>query len=402
MYFGVLLILATLANASPDPAGVVSEQSFLDAAMADGRVRAVLDEPLAVARADRARAGMLSNPEASFDRETLKDQPRQDTWGLSWTPPLDGRPWAQDRAARAGLGAAESRHEQSRIALRAELREAYAAWALARDGASIGQRLADLVDGLARRADAQASRGEASPLTARRLLLARIEVRAEAARLSAELAHAQGRVQSWAPGLLLAAAPTRPTLPPVPSDTTMWLSSPRITALEHEMRQAEMLSALANRFWALPEFNVGRQSVRGTLVDLEGTVFGVRWGLPLFDRQQGDRIETRGRLSAARGRSQLEGSRVREDFIASLSAYTTLRETAALTAEAEAAAERVLTSASTMFEAGESDVTDLLETLRGVLGGQRAALDAFGSALRAHRELEIAAGRPLPLMDGGD
>ena len=55
-----------------------------------------------------------------------------------------------------------------------------------------------------------------------------------------------------------------------------------------------------------------------------------------------------------------------------------------------------------MFEAGESDVTDLLETLRGVLGGQRAALDAFGAALRAHRELEIAAGRPLPLIDGGD
>ena len=398
---GVLLLVAVLAAPS-NPADSLSEQSFLDAVMSDGRVRAVLEEPLAVARANRARAGMFSNPQASFDRETLKDQPRQDTWGLSWTPPLDGRPWAQDRAARAGLGAAESRHEQSRIALRAELREAYAAWALARDGAAIGQRLADLVDGLARRADAQASRGEASPLTARRLLLARIEVRTEASRLSAELAHAQGRVRSWAPGLSLAAAPVRPTLPPAPSDTMLWLRSPRIAALEYEMRQAEMLSGLANRFWVLPEFNVGRQSVRGTLVDLEGTVFGVRWGLPLFNRYQGDRIETRGRLSAARGRSQLEGSRVREDFIASLSAYATLRETAALTAEAETAAERVLTSASAMFEAGESDVTDLLETLRGVLGGQRAALDAFGAALRAHRELEIAAGRPLPLIDGGD
>ena len=402
MYFGVLLILAILANSPPDSAGVVSEQSFLDAAMADGRVRAVLDEPLAVARADRARAGMLSNPEASFDRETLKDQPRQDTWGLSWTPPLDGRPWVRDRAARAGLGAAESRHEQSQIALRAELREAYAAWALARDGAAFGQRLAGLVDGLARRADAQASRGEASPLTARRLLLARIEVRTEAARLSAELAHAQGRVRSWAPGLSLDAVPARPILPPAPSDTLLWLRSPRIAALAYEIRQAEMLSGLANRFWALPEFTVGRQSAIGTLVDLKGTVFGVRWGLPLFDRRQGDRIETRGRLSAARGRSQLERSRVREEFIASLSAYATLRETAALTAEAEAAAERVLTSASAMFEAGESDVTDLLETLRGVLGGQRAALDAFGAALRAHRELEIAAGRPLPLIDGGD
>ena len=402
MDLGVLLLLATLAAAPPHPAPRVSEQSFLDEAMADGRVRAVLDEPLAVARATRARAGVFANPEASFDREALNDQPRQDIWGLSWTPPLDGRPWALDRAARAGLGAAESRHEQSRIALRAEMRQAFAGWVLARDGAALGQRLAELVDGLARRAEAQASRGETSALTARRLLLARIEIRAEAVRLGADLAHAQGRVRSWAPGLSPGAVPTRPTLPPTPSDTSLWSRSPRLVALGHETRQAEALVGLASRFWSLPEFNVGRQSVRGNLVDLEGTVFGVRWGLPLFDRQRGDRIEAQGRLAAARGRAELERARVREEFAASLAAYVALREVASLTAEAETAAERVLSSASAMFQAGESDVTDLLETLRGVLGGQRAALDAFGAALRAHRELEIAAGRPLPLIVGGD
>ena len=55
-----------------------------------------------------------------------------------------------------------------------------------------------------------------------------------------------------------------------------------------------------------------------------------------------------------------------------------------------------------MFEAGESDVTDLLETLRGVLGGQLAALHSYGAALRAHRELELAAGRELALSEGGE
>ena len=57
---------------------------------------------------------------------------------------------------------------------------------------------------------------------------------------------------------------------------------------------------------------------------------------------------------------------------------------------------------SQTYEAGESDVTDLLETLRGVLGGQIAALESYGAALRAHRELEVAAGRPLPLTEGDD
>ena len=78
------------------------------------------------------------------------------------------------------------------------------------------------------------------------------------------------------------------------------------------------------------------------------------------------------------------------------------RESALLASEAEPVVERVLASAAAMFEAGESDVTDLLETLRGVLGGQIAALDSYGAALRAHRELEVAAGRPLPLTEGDE
>ncbi len=402
MEVGVLVLLATLAVAPTEPATGLSEKSFLDAAMRDERVRAVLDEPLAIARADRSRAGTLANPEASFDREALNGVPRQDTWSLSWAPPLDGRNWVQGRAAREGLKAAENRHDLSRVALRAELREAYAAWALARDGAALGQRLSSLVDRLARRAENQASRGEASVLASRRLLLAQVEVRAEAARLAAELAHARGRVRAWMPGRAADAAPARPSLPPVPTDTSLWATSPRIAALGHEARQAEALAGLASRLWALPEFSIGQQTVRGNLVELQGPTYGVRWGLPLFDRRQGDRVETRARLAAARARLELDGARVREEFAATLAAYATLRESAALASEAEPVVERVLASAAAMFEAGESDVTDLLETLRGVLGGQIAALDSYGAALRAHRELEVAAGRPLPLTEGDE
>jgi len=402
MDVGVLVLLATLAVAPTDPAIGLSEKSFLDAAVRDERVRAVLDEPLAIARADRSRAGTFVNPDVSFDREALDGGPRQDTWSLSWVPPLDGRHWVQDRAAREGLKAAEQRQALSRIELRARLREAYAAWALARDGAALGERLSGLVDRLARRAEAQATRGEASVLASRRLLLAQIEVRAEAARMAAELAHARGRVRAWMPVLAVDAAPARPPLPPVPADTSMWATSPHIAALGHDVLQAEASASATGRFWPLPEFSIGRQTVRGDLVDLQGPTYGVRWGLPLFDRREGDRVETRARLAAARARRELDGAHVREEFAAALAAYATLRESATLASEAEPVVERVLTSAAALFEAGESDVTDLLETLRGVLGGQIAALDSYGAALRAHRELEVAAGRPLPLTEGDE
>lgn len=402
MDVGVLALLATLAVAPTDPATGLSEKSFLDAAMQDERVRAVLDEPVAIARANRSRVGTLVNPDVSFDREALDGGPRQDTWSLSWVPPLDGRQWVQDRAAREGVKAAEQRQALSRVALRAELREAYETWALAQDGAALGDRLAGLVDRLARRAEAQATRGEASVLASRRLLLAQVEVRAEAARLAAELAHAKGRVRAWMPGLEADAAPVRPPLPPAPADTFMWAASPHIAALGHDVLQAQALASAAGRFWSLPELSIGQQTLRGDVVDMEGPTYGVRWGLPLFDRRQGDRTESSARLAAARARQELDGARVREEFAAALSAYATLRESAALASAAEPVVERVLASAAAMFEAGESDVTDLLETLRGVLGGQIAALDSYGAALRAHRELEVAAGRPLPLTEGDE
>lgn len=402
MEIGLLVLLATLPLAPAEPSTGFTEQTFLDAAMRDERIVAVLGEPLAIARANRARAGTLANPDLSFDREALDGGPRQDTWSLSWVPPLDGRHWVQDRAAREGVKAAEQRQALSRVVLRAELREAYETWALAHDGAALGERLAGLVDRLARRSEAQATRGEASVLASRRLLLAQIEVRSEAARLAAELAHARGRVRAWMPGLAADAAPVRPPLPPAPADTSMWAASPQLAALGHDVLQAKASASATGRFWALPELSIGQQTLRGDAVDLEGPAYGVRWGLPLFDRRQGDRTESSARLAAARARQELDGARVREEFAAALAAYATLRESAALASAAEPIVERVLVSAAAMFEAGESDVTDLLETLRGVLGGQIAALESYGAALRAHRELEVAAGRPLPLTEGDE
>lgn len=402
MGFVVLSLAVALAAAPGDAPVTITETDYVDAALRDARVRAVLDEATAVARAQRARAGVLANPEAAFEREHLDDGPRQDTWSLSWAPPLDGRHWTQDRAGRAQVAAAERRHEHARLELRSELREAFAAWTLARERAAFAGRLATATDRLARQVEQQAERGEVSTLEGRRLALARVEVRAEAARHAAELAHARGRARAWMPELDARATPEVPALPPVPSDTSLWRRSPHLVALELDVRQAEALAGVASRFWGLPELSYGRQSVHGDGDDLDGPVYGVRWGLPVFDRRQGDRIEARARVAAARARLELDRARAREEFAAALDAYAVLREAAAAADTTATDADRVLASATARYASGESDVTDLLESLRGALAGRLAGLDAYGAALRAHRELELAAGVPLDSTEGDD
>lgn len=399
MVLAVLLALAALGVSRAEASSPVTEASFLATATRDERVLAVLAEPLAAAGAERARAGLLPNPEAAFEREALSGEPRQDAWSLSWTLPIDGRRGLAVRAAGAGLAAAERRHDRASLFFRIELREAYARWALAEEAAAFGARVADLAGDLHRQAELQASRGEGSQLSARRLLLAQVEVEAEAARLSAELAHARGRVRAWLPNLAADAIPAPPSLPPVPTDSLLWARSPQLAEQEHAVQQAEAKAALADRFWALPELSVGRQSLADEAV---GPVVGLRWTLPLFDRKQGDRLATRAELAAARARQGLAESRLREEFAAARAAYATLSTAAASAAAAGPAAERVLNAAAALYAAGESDITDLLETLRGALSGQLAAIAAHGEALRAHRELEWIAGQPLALTEGDE
>ena len=394
----VVLIALAVGTGRTDP--IVSEQSLIDSVLQDERERAVLDEPLTGAFSESARLKVLDNPELSYLRESLGQESRQQTWTLSWTLPLDGRQRLKGQAADATVRAAESRREASRNQLRAQAREAFAKWVIAEESSAVGERVALLVDRLARQAESSAAEGEASALSARRLLLARIEVRAQAARLMAELAHARARIRVWMPGLAPTSRPARPALPPVPGDSTAWVRSPHLIALEREIRQAEVLAGLANRFWALPEWSIGRQAAQGGSDEITGPVYGVRWRLPVFDRQQGDRIATRGRLTGVRARLELEQARAREDFAAAVTSYTLLRESAELSLLAGPAGTSALTGAVALFDSGEADMTDLLESIRGVLSAELAALDSYGAALRAHRELELTTGQSLPLTEG--
>lgn len=395
-----LLLAAALAAAAPVAAASLTERQFLDRVLADPRVLVLLDEPLAAARAERARTAALANPEASFERESFGGSLRQDTWSVSWAAPLDGRTWAERRAGRAAVEAAGHRHALSRVELRARLREAFAGWALAAESARVGRALADRVERLARAAEAKAGAGEASALSARRLLLARAEIGAEAARLEAELARAAAEVRAWMPDAGAEVIPARPALPP-PADSALWRMSPELSALDADVRRAEAGAAAAGWFLGGPVLRAGRLATPDAAAD-DGTLVGVSWSVPLFDRRQGDRLESRASLAAAHARRDLARDRVRERFAAASQAYAIHRAEAERARPAEPAAERVFAAATALYEAGESDMTDLLESLRGALAGHLASLGSHAAALRAHRELELAAGRPLTPTEGGE
>ena len=76
-------------------------------------------------------------------------------------------------------------------------------------------------------------------------------------------------------------------------------------------------------------------------------------------------------------------------------AYGELAAAATAASSATADLDLLIEAAETSYRLGESDVTDLLESLRSVLATRLSFLELYAAALEAHRNLESAVGRPL-------
>lgn len=387
----VVYLLPSVSHAQPR----VSEEEFLSILQGPHPGLTALTERLGTARAERVRAGLLPNPRGGFEREALRGGTEQTTWRIGWTPPLYGRRGAAVRAAEAGLRAASHDLEANRLALRSELRQTFAEWSLTAERAAVIRSHLVLVERLAAQGLARARSGEESGLAARRLALAALEVRAEAARSGASATNARALAFAWHLKLAADAQAERPPLPTV-HDTIETPLRADLLARRFEVEQARWRLRLGRHFLQTPELALGWQRIEEDIATREGPVAGVNWQIPLFERQQPERIEALARLSAAEARFELASNRAVAELFAARAAYRELRQAALQAIETAAGTDQVMESATATFRLGEGQLTDLLETLRSVLAARLAALNLYESALEAHRNLELAAGRALP------
>lgn len=388
----ILAIAISLPAVSQTPSGETLTESAFLAGFDENHVAVrAFTEDLARAEAARRRAGTLANPRLEFERESPEDNPTQTTWTAAWAPPLDGRLRLAREAAEAGVGAARERFAADRLRLRREARKAYADWALSIERREALQSQRALVDSLAEQVRRRAEVGEESGIGARRLLLASAEIGAELAVAEAEAVRAAALAQAWRPDLPASARPARPPLESPPT-TAPPGTRPALEALRFEVQQAELEGRLARRFLIFPEVSAGWQRLEHAGVEQTGAVFGVSWSLPLFDRSQAARIEAAGRQRALEARLAIATTRTRAELDASRAAYAILAARAREQALAIIETDRLADGATASFRAGESTVTDLLETLRSVREARLKEIELYAEALEAQRALEAAGG----------
>ncbi len=393
--FGLYLcFLAFHAWAERAPAAApLNESDFLSRAAAQPGVATLLDGPVLSAAAEAQRASIWANPVAEVERESPGEERRQTTWSLSWQAPLDPRRGPLRAAARASADAAVEDRAWSALELRAELRRTYADWALAVERVTASADLLGRVRNLVAVLSDRARSGEESGLALRRLQLAAVELEAQAGNAAAELARTEGAARAWIGG----ADEYELSLPalPEPAEMNAGIEHPFLGARQLEVEAAEHRDRASRRFLSFPGFFIGLQQIREPGFEEDGLTFGGSLALPLFDRQQADRAEAKAGLASARARLELETARTHARRAAAEEAYRRLRDAAASSRAVIDQSDAVIESATARFQMGEGDLTELLETLRGVLASRLASLDLYGNALAAHRELELAAGQPL-------
>ena len=383
------LTLAPMAGAQG-----VTEEEFLSGITAESAAVRALTEGVARAEAARRRAGVLSNPRLDFWREEPDANPRVTNWTLAWTPPLDGRYGLGKQSGDAGLAAARERFAADKAGLRREVRAAFADWSLTFERRELAKRLLERVQGLAEAERQRARVGEESGLSARRFTLAEAEVRSALGAAEAAHGKATALARAWRPDLAPDAVPA-PVVPPDPPAVMEAAASPELLAATHEAEQAAFERKRAGRFLTFPTLQFGWQQISDGGVVRSGPIFAAGWAVPLFDRDQGARIEAERRLKVTGARVEVTRARVTAQVEGSATAYRTLVAASRDAARMSEESDRVIVAATAAYRAGEVSLTDLLDSLRAAIGARLGEIDLRDQALAAHRELEAALGRPL-------
>lgn len=390
------VLAAVLAVSTSSLAQPLTERQFLDDALANHPEIAAAEAAVAAANGSRRQAGIIDNPEISWEREDPASQPRQDTWMLDWRLPFDGRKH-RVAAGDAALAAATADLEATRLELRIEMRLVFAGWYVAAQRVQVLEAHLERTERFAGWLWARAEQGEAAGVEARRLDFEVEILRREAVQARAEASSRRSAAAVWSAVVSDDARPNRPRLAPPPA-TVGTGDRPDLVALAQRAAEVDAQARVMRRALEPPAISVGWTEIRDGELAFDGPVYGVAWPVPIFDRNQGNRRS--GEAEVQRARFELDAARRHADaqVRAALAAYSELYEFAA-SADGDPADADVAAAVFAAFEAGEADLTDVLDAHRSTVDLRLARLETLAIALAAERELEAAMGRPI--LPGG-
>ena len=407
--YGVLCIAATAdAQTSESPSGELTLARAIAAAMAGNPELRAGEFVLRAAEGRVKQAGLRPNPELELEFENFAGTGEaggtdllETTLSLSQVIELGGKRGRRKQVAHSGYETLTIERQIRQLDVLAEVSRRYLKVVLAQERLALSQTALDLAEET-HSETAQRVKAARSPRAEQsRAAIARERSRLDRERARQALASARRQLAAmWGADqarftTAVADLYALPTVDDFDSLASRMAQSPDFLsyASERRLREAELQLAQA-RARPSPKLSAGVRRLSAS--NDTALVAGVSFPLPLFDRKQGQRIESRSRIAQNEAEHSAALVKARATLFALHGELSVARvEVEVLRGEVLPQAERALDQIRTGFERGRFSYLELSGAQQDLIDTLRASIEAAGTVHRLDTEIERLTGKPL-------
>nr|WP_255456989.1 TolC family protein [Pantoea sp. Tr-811] len=366
----------------------------LDAAFANNPELAAASRETGIAEGERRQAGLIPNPELSWEVEDTRRATSTTTVTLSQALELGGKRGARIAVAGSGQAIAQLDLERQRNGLRADVVQAFHAALRAQTALELAQQSQALTERGLRVVQGRVTAGQTPPVEATRAQVQLAQAQAQVRRATTQrsvayqaLARLTGSPQAsfdqlQAASLSPGAAPSADSLLARVEQTVEW----RLAAAQVARGEATLGAEKAQR---VPNLTVSLGSQYSREDRERVNVVGLSMPLPLFDRNQGNVLAAARRADQARDLRNAVELRLRSDTHSAVSQWhTAMQEVDAYDRTILPSAQQAVDTATRGFERGKFAFLDVLDAQRTLIEARGQYLDALASATDARAQVE--------------
>lgn len=389
------------ASGLVEPPGALTLAVALDLAMAANSEIAAARQEVAAVTASGRQASLFANPTMEFDVEDTRRSTRETTIQLSQPIELGGKRSARVRAAAQRTDAASAELLAKMSEIRSSVTIAYFNVVAAQEGLDL---VRDSVE-VAQRGTSIASKrviaGKASPVEETKARVAESTVRLEAMKAESELRATRKRLSAFWRNPVPSFNRAEGTLNALPELLELSVLSARLVdspQLKRARIEVDHRTALAavERSRRIPDIAVKVGMKRSEELGRSQAIFGVSLPLPIFDRNQGNYLESLRRTDKARDELAAATTRLDTELVLAYERYSAARrEAQVIKQEILPGAQSGYDAAATGFEFGKFSFLDVLDAQRTLLQGRSQYMRSLADAHRAAADIEAILGTSL-------
>ena len=375
-------------------AQMLTMDQALETAFANNPDLAAAQWETGIAQGERQQAGLIPNPEVSWEAEDTRRNSRTTTVMINQPIELGGKRGARIEVASRAQDAAGIELERKRNVLRADVIQAFYSSSTAQQRLLLSRQSLELAERGLRVAQGRIKSGKSSPVEGTRAEVQLSEVRLELRRAERDEASAYQRLAQVMgaplPAFVSVGDPGR-SMPTVP-DSSLLLNrigetaELRLAKLQIDQREASLGLEKAQR---IPDLTVSIGSQYNERERERVNVVGLSMPIPLFNRNQGNVLAAARRTDQARDLRNASELRLRTDIQTTLDQWMTANtEVASFNQTILPAAQSAVDTATRGFEMGKFNFLDVLDAQRTLISARTQYIQAIAEATDAWVRIE--------------